>query len=216
MGSNPFHLSKTAEHGSPPLFIETARNLMGGIDLDPASSAFWNKIVKAKRHYTKRDRSLTRPWARLRCLQNRVFLNPPGDDHGLLVKAFWEKLVKEYLAGHVTQAWWVGFNMQQLTSLQIGEQLCPLDFPTVFPRRRSRYYAKTPAGALRENGPLHGSYCTWLPPIYPFTGSRRRVGEFAEADRREYHLQRQHDFIEHTAVIGKAVFPYAPYEPPDA
>ena len=205
MSPNPFHLSKTAEHGSPPLAIETARNLMGVIDCDPASSAFWNQFVKARVCYDKRSNGLKRPWGTA-AQPWTILLNPPGDKDGLLVKAFWEKLVEEYQAGRVAQAFWVGFNMQQLTSLQTGG-IDPLDFPTVFPRRRTRYYARAGRSTrVRQGGPLHGSYYTWLPPRFTFAVTATAV------DRLTWYVQQRARFEEHTSLIGKASYPRLPLE----
>ena len=56
---------------TPPKIIETARFVMGSIDLDPASDEEAQKIVKAKKFFTKTDDSLRRPWI------GNVWLNPP-------------------------------------------------------------------------------------------------------------------------------------------
>ena len=61
------------EHGwvTPPEVIEMARQAMGSIDLDPASSVKANKIVKAKRIYTEPVDGLKCKWS------GNVWLNPP-------------------------------------------------------------------------------------------------------------------------------------------
>lgn len=56
---------------TPKEFIEAATAVMGGIDLDPASSEIANKTVNAKRFYTVEDNGLEKPWF------GNVWLNPP-------------------------------------------------------------------------------------------------------------------------------------------
>ncbi len=66
------HSSESTEYGTPFEFIEAARETMGGIDLDPASSVEFNQnIVMAKRIYTEKTNGLLRKWS------GRVWLNPP-------------------------------------------------------------------------------------------------------------------------------------------
>ena len=56
---------------SPRLIVEPARSAMGGIDLDPASCAQAQEIVKAATYYIKEDNGLKLPW------WGNVWLNPP-------------------------------------------------------------------------------------------------------------------------------------------
>ncbi len=56
---------------TPPQFIESARFVMGGIDLDPASSELANETVKAPIFYTKETNGLDEMW------EGNVWLNPP-------------------------------------------------------------------------------------------------------------------------------------------
>lgn len=58
---------------TPAEYVEMARLVLGGIDLDPASCAAANKVVQAKAYYSQeRDQDgLALPW------QGRVFCNPP-------------------------------------------------------------------------------------------------------------------------------------------
>ena len=49
------HSCKSFEHYTPDDYVEAARCVLGGIDLDPASSAQANQTVRAGRYYTKED-----------------------------------------------------------------------------------------------------------------------------------------------------------------
>lgn len=56
---------------TPSEYIESARRVMGTIDLDPASSDIANKTVMAARYYTKDEDGLRCPWF------GNIWLNPP-------------------------------------------------------------------------------------------------------------------------------------------
>jgi DNA N-6-adenine-methyltransferase (Dam) len=88
-------LSTENEWYTPPRYLAAVREVIGGIDLDPASSEAANQVVKATRILTKHDDGLAQPW------HGRVFLNPP---YGRLAGDFVIKLVEEYRAGNVTAA----------------------------------------------------------------------------------------------------------------
>jgi phage N-6-adenine-methyltransferase len=80
---------------TPRKFLEAAREVMGAIDLDPATSAEANETVRATQFYTEADNGLERPW------KGRVWLNPP---YGGDARLFIERLMREYQVGNVTQA----------------------------------------------------------------------------------------------------------------
>lgn len=90
------HNSGDNEWYTPAEFIEAARAVMGGIDLDPASSKVANKTVKARQFYAQANNGLTKKW------KGTVWLNPPYAQP--LIGQFIEKLVDEYVARNVTQA----------------------------------------------------------------------------------------------------------------
>lgn len=97
-GFNLSHVS--VDYGTPPYIVEAARNTMGTIDLDPASSPQFNKTVRAKKIFTEVDDGLTRPW------YGNVYLNPPySKKKGQSNQARWmDYLLIEYHKNQVAQA----------------------------------------------------------------------------------------------------------------
>lgn len=79
---------------TPARYVEAAREVLGGIDLDPASSSAANETVHARRFYTEGDDALRKRW------RGRVWLNPPYSLAGEFIK----KLIAEFDAGRVTAA----------------------------------------------------------------------------------------------------------------
>jgi phage N-6-adenine-methyltransferase len=78
---------------TPRKFLVAAHAVLGGIDLDPATSAEANETVEAAQFYTEEDDGLAQPW------KGRVWLNPP---YGGQARLFVERLVREYEVGNVT------------------------------------------------------------------------------------------------------------------
>jgi phage N-6-adenine-methyltransferase len=79
---------------TPKEYLDLARIVLGGIDLDPASSKQAQKIVKAERFYTKADSGLDHQW------KGRVWLNPPYAQP--LIADFVAKMMTERRAKRVT------------------------------------------------------------------------------------------------------------------
>ena len=79
---------------TPKEFIEAARESMGGIDLDPASSDIANKTVMADNYFTQETNGLDHHWF------GRIWMNPPYAQP--LMGQFADKLKQEVESGGVT------------------------------------------------------------------------------------------------------------------
>jgi hypothetical protein len=91
------YLKGSVEWYTPQRYIEAVREVLGEIDLDPASCADANKIVRAKQFFTQEDNGLEQAW------HGRVFMNPPyGVQNGESVAAmFCNKAIGEYESGKI-------------------------------------------------------------------------------------------------------------------
>jgi ParB family chromosome partitioning protein len=85
---------------TPPHVIDAARQVLGGIDLDPASCAAANATVQATTFFDQEADGLSRDWS------GRVWLNPPFSKvRGKSQQALWtRKLLQEHHAGRVPAA----------------------------------------------------------------------------------------------------------------
>ncbi len=92
----------TNEWYTRPKYIEAAREVMGGIDLDPASCAAANEIVKAERYFTKEQNGLCQEWR-----SRSLWLNPPyarSEHYQSGIGLFIKKCLEVYEDGDILQA----------------------------------------------------------------------------------------------------------------
>lgn len=184
---NAQHSTITDEHGTPPPFVRLARETMGRVDLDPASSPQFNAAIGATRIITAEEDFRRTAWFRgapaprdLRRDPRRpgagdetgtALFNPPGDRRGELVADAWCLLTDHFHLRWVTSAIYVGFNVEQLSRLQrVGARSHPLQHVTLIPRERENYVSGE-TGKLQEDAP-HASFVTLL------TRSRREIETF--------------------------------------
>lgn len=90
------HNSGNNEWYTPPSIIAAAREAMGEIDLDPASSEIANQTVKAANFYTEETNGLDKHW------RGNVWMNPPYAQP--LIEQFCQKLLKSYFDRSISQA----------------------------------------------------------------------------------------------------------------
>ena len=152
---------------TPARYIDAAREVMGGIDLDPASNDQANETVRANTYFAQDDEpdGLGQDWF------GRVWLNPPyGKGSGL----FTTKLVAEHAAGRV-EAGVLLINAYGFDS----EWFQPLfDGPLCFTDHRIQFVSP-----LRESGgPANGNVFAYLGPAPAAFAAR--FAEFGTVVRR--------------------------------
>lgn len=159
------HSCDSPEWYTPSPYVEAAREVMGLIDLDPASHAEANLTVKADRFFTAENNGLIQPW-----YGRGVFLNPPGG----LVAEFWRKFIIEKF----DQGIWIGYSLEQLQTLQcIGAVCSPMDFPICITKKRIAFVENEAKRAARieklkalgknpnaKSSPSHSNYITYIGP----------------------------------------------------
>lgn len=130
--NNILHSSKSNEWYTPAEYVDAARELMnGGIDLDPASCEFANRVVRAAHIFTVEDNGLAHEW------DGRVWLNPPyGKNKDGSQQEVWSRyLIEQYRKGNCEQA------VLLVTAAPGNKWFAPLwDFPICFPDHRIRFY----------------------------------------------------------------------------
>lgn len=158
--TNILHSSKSDSWMTPPEIVEKVQKVLGGIDLDPASSWKANKTVRANLFFDKEYDALRGgDWTNLPV---SVFLNPPGGKIGNKSKTllFWEKLIEQYEKGKVKHAIFLAFGINALQVCQNTET--PItDFYICIPRRRLSFVSTSE----QIGNPTHANAIVYLPGL---------------------------------------------------
>ena len=126
---------------TPSEYIESARAVMGSIDLDPASNELANQTVKATRFYDIETNGLLHDW------NGNIWMNPPYSSD--LIERFADKLVEQIRADNVLSAIVL---VNNATETRWFGKLASFANAVVFPQGRIRY--DSPEG--KKGAPLQG------------------------------------------------------------
>ena len=126
---------------TPAEYIELAREVLGIIDIDPASCEYANETVKAKKYYSIDDDGLTKTW------NGKVWMNPPYSAD--LVGKFADKFVSEFVVNHISEGIVL---VNNATETSWFNKLISVASAVSFPKGRIRYKSPT----LESNTPLQG------------------------------------------------------------
>lgn len=123
------HNSGDNEWYSPADYVAAGRDVLGAIDLDPASSQEANAVVGATKIYTADDDGLQQPW------RGRLWINPPYAKD--LCARFVEKLVDDYSLGDVSEAVVLVNNATETQWFQMATRASSA---VCFPDKRVRFW----------------------------------------------------------------------------
>lgn len=147
-GAHVSNNSGDNEWYTPPQYIESARKVMGRIDLDPSSTKAANQIIKAKRFYDAEMDGLVQPW------KGCIWMNPPYSQPEIW--KFIDKLETEQYEQAIIL-------VNNATETKWGQKLLSLSAAVCFHTGRIRFVS--PDGELGD-APLQGQMIAYIGPKF--------------------------------------------------
>lgn len=147
--ADPCHVSHNSvenEWYTPAKYIEAARQVMGSIDLDPASCDKAQETVQAGQYFTMEDNGLAKEW------RGNIWLNPPYSKE--FVGLFASKLVEE--TANLSQAIVL---VNNATDTQWFHEMASVATAICFIRGRIKFNDKNGRPA---NTPVQGQVCVYV------------------------------------------------------
>ena len=132
---------------TPAKYINLAREVMGGIDCDPATSEIANQTVKAKTIFTAEDDGLAQTW------RGRVWMNPPYAQP--LMSDFAEAVSAKFESGEIEQACIL---VNNATETQWFQRMVSVANAVCFPKSRIKFL--DPQG--KPGAPLQGQAIIYM------------------------------------------------------
>jgi ParB family transcriptional regulator, chromosome partitioning protein len=160
---------------TPQIIVDAAREVLGRIDLDPASDELANLTVKAAKIYTKTDDGLTKYWS------GNVFLNPPGGHVKLdgfkyrqsRSALWWACLLHHYQSGNIYKAVFVAYNLEAFLNTQRWGTPCQA-YPFCVPRERLSFPGSVPGNS--ESPPGASAIVYLGPEVEKFKAVFSKIG----------------------------------------
>lgn len=146
-------LTGEVEWYTPGLYLDAAIAVMGGIDLDPASSRAAQEHVQAGRYFTLEDDGLKQRWS------GRVFLNPPYAMP--FVKDFVRKMVAAYEAEDISEGILLTNNATDTEWFHMAAYACAALCLT---RGRIRFLEASNGDLIEKPSPTHGQTFFYFGP----------------------------------------------------
>ncbi|MBI4853559.1 MAG: hypothetical protein HY819_17335 [Acidobacteria bacterium] len=141
-----------AERYTPAKYMEMVSTVLGEIDLDPASCAKANEVIKAKKYYDLESNGLVQPW------YGKVFVNPPYAE----MLPWVSKLIDEYHNKEVEEAILLSNPSTDTTWFNHLCSASPYRCSPVFCYIQGRIKFLSPDKSVRVNQPRNPSMFTYL------------------------------------------------------